>query len=373
MNRDRPDRLLVVVPNWVGDVVLATPVLRALREGLPQTHIRLLLRPHLREVLDGHDFFDALEFWPARRGLGGIRPMATLAARLRRQRFDAAVLLTHSFRSALLAWRARIGRRIGYARDGRAWLLTDRLRWPRADGRFRPVPMTTAYARLIEPLGCKLRDPRPRLEISPQQLEAGQALLRHYGLKPKRYAVIAPGAAFGAAKCWLPERFAGLIDVLHRRWGLAGVLAGAPGEYALLERIAGLARSGPIVCRDPGTTLGTLKLLVRDAALLVCNDSGPRHYGIALGTPTVTIFGPTDPAWTETHCPHEVQVRMDVPCGPCQLRRCPLDHRCMRAVTVEQVAQAAEQARARGKIEERNQKSEKSWGTISPDSPRPAP
>ena len=341
MSRD-VRRLLGVVPNWVGDVVLATPALRALREGLPEARICLLLRPHLRELLEGHDVFDALEFWPTARGLRSIRPQAALAARLRQQHFDAVVLLTHSFRSALLSWLARIPRRIGYARDGRGWLLTERLRWPREHGRFKPLSMVTAYARLIEPLGCMVRDPHPRLAISPQQLEVGQALLRHYRLEPKRYAVIAPGAAFGAAKCWPPERFAGLIDALRERLGLPAVLAGAPSEYALLEAIAQQARTEAILCTNPGTTLGTLKVLIRDAAVLICNDSGPRHYGIALGTPTVTIFGPTDPAWTETHCPHERKVRVEVPCGPCQLRRCPLDHRCMRQVTVEAVTQAAE-------------------------------
>ncbi len=335
-----PRRLLVVLPNWVGDVVLATPALRALRHGLPHARITLLMRPHLEEILDGSTLYDEVCCWPTACGLWREWKILSLVRDLRCRRFDTAILLTNAFRSAWLAWRAGIRRRVGYARDGRGPLLTDRLRWPRERGGFKPISMVQAYGRLVERLGCTIDDPHPRLQISPAQQQAGQRLLDHYRLEPGRYALLAPGAAFGAAKCWPAERFAALADALAEGFGLRCVLAGAPGELPLLQQIHAAARSRPVVCHDPGTTLGTLKLLVREAALLVSNDSGPRHYGIALGTPTVTIFGPTDPAWTATVCRHERIVRVEVPCGPCQLRRCPLDHACMRGVTVASVIQA---------------------------------
>jgi heptosyltransferase-2 len=251
-------------------------------------------------------------------------------------------MLTNSLRSALLTWLAGVPRRVGYARDGRSPLLTDRLVPLRRNGEFVPISMLPYYAAIAERVGCPVRDRRLRLAVTPEQEEAARALRRRYGLEDGRaYAVINPGAAFGSAKCWLPERFAEVCDRLWKEQGWRAVLVGAPGEYALLRFIAERAGPGAVCCDSPGTTLGSLKGLIRDAALLVCNDSGPRHYGAAFGVPTVTIFGPTHQAWTDAGYAGEIQLQVPVDCGPCQLRTCPLDHRCMTGVTVDMVMQAA--------------------------------
>jgi heptosyltransferase II len=335
------ERLLVVLPNWIGDVVLATPVLAALRTHFPASRISYLLRPYVGEVIEGGGWHDATVHWPAVRGFRRELSMLRLAGRLREERFDAALLLTNSFRSAFVVWQAGIRRRVGYARDWRTWLLTDRPKPERANGVFVPRSVLPYYAALAAALGCTVTDWRLRLGVTPQQEHAGQELLRHYDLLGRRYAVVNPGAAFGAAKCWLPERFAECCDRLRTEHGLAPVLVGAKGELPLLRRIAELAH-GPVVCREkPATTLGSLKVVIRDAALLLCNDTGPRHYGIAFDVPTVTIFGPTHQAWTAVQAPREIRLQAKVDCGPCQLRVCPLDHRCMTAVTVEMVIQAA--------------------------------
>ena len=167
---------------------------------------------------------------------------------------------------------------------------------------------------------------------------------RHYGLDANTaYAVINPGAAFGASKCWLPERFAELCDRIQDELGLQAVIVGAPGEKPLMRHIAGLAR-GRLVCIDePGTTLGSLKPLIRDATVLVCNDTGPRHYGSAFAVPTVTIFGPTHQQWTDTEYDREIKIQVAVDCGPCQLPICPLDLRCMTGVTTDMVMAAVNQ------------------------------
>jgi len=344
-------RLLVALPNWVGDVVLATPVLAALRARFAAARITYLLRPYVREVVAGGGWHDDEVYWPEARAperdlpLGPLtRPlrrelgMCGLIARLRAERCDLALLLTNSFRSALVAGLARIPRRVGYARDGRAWLLTDRLPALRRAGRFVPVPMLEYYCRIAEHIGCPVTDRRLRLGISPQQEQAGAALKRHYRLDDGRpYAVINPGAAFGAAKCWLPERFAAVCDRLREEFGLRPVIVGAPHEIPLLRRIAGLAAGEVVCCDGPATTLGSLKVLIRDAALLVCNDTGPRHYGNAFNVPTVTIFGPTHQRWTDTGYRGEIKIQVPVPCGPCQLPTCPLDLRCMTGVTTELV------------------------------------
>lgn len=337
-----PRRILVVLPNWVGDVVLATPALRALRAHLGRAHISYLLRSYVAEVVAGSGWYDASIAWPQSRGLGGPLALARFCGALRRQGFDLALLLTNSFRAALVAWLARIPRRVGYGRDGRSWLLTERLIPARRGGAFVPSSVLPYYLAIAEHIGCPVTDRRVTLACSGDEEAAAAALRRVHGLADgDAYAVINPGAAFGAAKCWLPERFAEVCDRLTAARGLRCVLVGAPHELPLLQRIRAAARTRVILFDNPGTTLGTLKPIMRDAKLLVCNDTGPRHYGNAFGLPTVTIFGPTDPAWTETDYADEIELQARVECGPCQLPRCPLDHRCMRAVTADHVLAAA--------------------------------
>ncbi|TWT43884.1 ADP-heptose--LPS heptosyltransferase 2 [Phycisphaerae bacterium RAS1] len=348
---DDIQRLIVFLPNWVGDLVMATPILEALRRQLPAARIAVLLRPHLSPVLAGGGWHDAELHWPARGRMLGHDGLMHLARAIRKQQFDAALMLTNSFRSAAAAWLAGIPRRIGYARDGRGLLLTDRLHPPKHGGQFVPTALINYFAPLAERLGVAVSDRRTRLGVTPDEERAARELLQHYGLMTSAadgpaacvqpYAVINPGAAFGAAKCWLPERFAQVCDALNEQCGLTSLICGAPREAPLMRLIASHARRRVICCENPGTSLGSLKPLIRDAAVLVCNDSGPRHYGIALGTPTVTIFGPTHQEWTHTDGAGEIRLQEPVECGPCQLRVCPLDHRCMRGVRAEHVMAAA--------------------------------
>ncbi len=331
-------RILVTIPNWVGDVVLATPVLAALRARFADARITYLMRPYVREPVAGGDWHDAEVHWPERTGVRREVQNIRLAAQLRTQRFDLVLLLTNSFRSALIAWLARIPRRVGYARDGRSWLLTDRLEPLKRDGQFVPSPVLPYYIKIAEHVGCPVSDRKLRLGITPDQERAGAELAHHYGLDDGgAYTVINPGAAFGAAKCWLPERFAEVCDRLQAELNLRSVVVGAPHEAPLMREIARLAKTDVICCDEPGTTLGSLKVIIRDAALLVCNDTGPRHYGNAFDVPTVTIFGPTHQAWTDTDYAGEIKIQEPVECGPCQLRTCPLDLRCMTAVTADMV------------------------------------
>lgn len=345
-----PHRLLVVLPNWVGDVVLASPTLAALRAQFPG-QIAYLMRPYVAEVVAGCGWHDAEIFWPPSRGFRTLTGVAEVGQRLRRERFGAAVLLTNSFKSALAVGLGGVPRRVGYAREARGWLLTQRLRPHKQGGRFVPGSVLPYYARLAEALGFAVTDLRLRLGITDEQRGAGEQLRAHYGLQHRPYAVINVGAAFGASKCWLPERFAAVCDGLHDELGIIGVLVGAPGEHPLMRTIASLARRPIVCCDNPGTSLGSLKEIVRGARLLICNDTGPRHYGNAFDVPTVTIFGPTHQAWTDTGYPGEVKLQARVECGPCQLPRCPIDHRCMREVTVEHVLSAARALlQARGAI-----------------------
>lgn len=334
-------RLLVVVPNWVGDVVLATPVLAALRAHFQHTRITYLMRRYVADIVDGGGWHNDAVHWPNRRGLLSEAQMFGLGGRLRSGRFDLAVILTNSFRSAFVAMLARIPHRVGYARDGRGWLLTDKLHPPKRDGEFVPAPVLAYYVAIAERLGCRVRDTKLRLATTSEQERAGENLIRHYGLDDGRpYAIINPGAAFGAAKCWPAERFAELCDRLREELALTCVLVGAPNEVPLMREIARRAASQPICCDAPTTTLGSLKPLVRGSSLMVCNDTGPRHYAAAYDIPTVTIFGPTHQAWTDTDYAGEIKIQIPVECGPCQLPTCPLDRRCMTGVSTDRVMSA---------------------------------
>lgn len=320
---------------------MATPILAALREHFANAHIAHLARPYVTDLLDGCGWCDAVLHWPRSKGIKSYADTIALSRELRRERFDAVVLLTNSFRSALVSWFAGIPRRVGYDRDGRGGMLTDRLQPLKSGGEYVPVPMLPYYSALAERVGCEVPDQKLRLGVSDEQEAEGERLIQHYQLEPGRYVVINPGAAFGAAKCWLPENFAGVCDRVRSDLDLVPVLVGAPGERPLLEAIAADCAKPPVYCMDPGTTLGSLKVIIRDAALLICNDTGPRHYGNAFNTPTVTIFGPTYREWTDCHYELEINLQELVPCGPCQLKRCPLDLECMRAITVDRVMSAA--------------------------------
>jgi len=332
---------LIVIPNWVGDVVMATPVLAALRAAMPHARITYLLRGYVQEVVAGGGWHDEAICWPNRSGLARLRDTADLVRRLRRGRHDLALLLTNSFRSALVARLAGIPHRVGYARDGRGRLLTSRLRPQKERGEFVPLPVLDYYAALAEHVGCDVTQRKLHLSVSPEQERQGQELRAHYGMRPP-YAVVNPGAKFGAAKCWPAERFAELCDGLTER-GLSPVLVGSRDEVPLMRSIAQQAHAPVTCCDEPGTTLGSLKVIVRDAAVLVCNDTGPRHYGNAFDVPTVTIFGPTHQEWTDTGYAGEIKLQANVPCGPCQLPVCPIDLRCMREMSTYMVLKAVDE------------------------------
>ncbi len=326
---------------------MASPILAALRARFEDAEITFLCRRYAREIVAGCAWHDAELYWPEGKGVGRDVRLVGLGREIRRRRFDLALLLTNSFRSALAVYLGGVPRRIGYARDGRSWMLTDRLCPLKLRGEYVPAPMLPYYAALAERAGCEVTDFRLRLGVTEQQETAGAALQQHYKLTPKRYAVINVGAAFGAAKCWLPERFAEVAMRLRRELDLQPVIVGATNEAALMRTIADRADAEVTVCYNPGTTLGSLKPLVRDAAALVCNDTGPRHYGLAFDVPTVCIFGPTFQEWTDSHHPLEIKLQALVECGPCQLKKCPLDLECMRLVTADMVMAAVAQVMQR--------------------------
>lgn len=343
--RTDPSSILVVLPTWVGDFVMATPTLRAIRARFRSATITFLAESNLRELIDGGDWMDDCLEWPAKEKRSVIHhAFRALIGDLRRRRFDCAILLPNSFRSAMTARLSGAKRRIGYDRDGRGFLLTDRVALKnRANGEFQPMPLVDYYADLAQVIGCdRPGDDLHLFTTSTCELSV-ERKLASLGIGDRRpLVVICPGAKFGASKCWLPERFAAATDRLIERNGATVVITCGPGEESIARTIGGAMRHRGFVFDDPRLSLGELKSLVKRCDLLLCNDAGPRHFAKAFRVPVVTVFGPTHPEWTATSYADERIVRIDVDCGPCQQRVCPLGHlKCMTGVSVDMVYAAA--------------------------------
>jgi heptosyltransferase-2 len=346
-----PQRVLVAVPSWVGDVVMATPTLRAIRELYPSAQITALVKDAVRPVLDPCPWVDRYatirrrSHRPAGKYDGRRSGPVGLARRLAARRFDMAVLLPNSFRTALLARMAGVPRRVGYERDGRGFLLTDRLIPRRAAGRYIPTPTRDYYLGVARYLGAADPDPAMQLFTRPADDAAADALLRHAGYDGSRPLVLLnPGANYGDAKMWFADRFAAVADRCAEELGVAVALTGAPKERAILDRVTSAAKQPILDLSRHGLNLSTLKAVIKRSRLMVTNDTGPRHIAAAMSVPVVTIFGPTDPAWTEIGFGHERIARVPVYCSPCQKKRCPLrgstdELQCMKGVSVEMVMQ----------------------------------
>ena len=388
--------ILVILPTWVGDFVMATPTLRAIRNRFDEARITFLMHSNLRELVRGGDWMDECVEWPPvrtqcmsdgsrmiancqlpiadshptprlRLGFGYEAPSSYwgLVMTLRARKFDMAVLLPNSFRAAWIAWLSAAKRRIGYNRDGRGFLLTDRIpiknrrgrcnlsqfpntirmgtKLPVRLGRHVPMPMVEYYANLAEAVGCERPGDRLELFTTPDCDESIQNRLSVLGVANRNpLIVISPGAKFGASKCWMPERFTAVGDRLIETQDATVIVTCGPGEEPIARQIGKAMKHEGFVFDDPLLTLGELKSLIRRSDLLICNDAGPRHLAKAFDVPVVTVFGPTHPDWTSTSYEKERIVRIDVDCSPCQQRVCPLGHhQCMTGVTVDMVVAAA--------------------------------
>ncbi len=342
--------IAIFLPNPVGDVVMSTPVLRAVRRGAPDARVVHVGRAVGLEVLRGSDLADetVVDLTRCRPKLQNLR---RLAGEIRKRRIDLAILLPNSLRPALVAWLGRVRRRAGYVRNGRGLLLTDRLRPPREQGGSRQaIPTIDYYRTLVESVGFPCPSRKMELAVSPEDQQAADELLRSRGIGQNRPVVMLnPGAAFGASKMWPAERYARLADQLIARHGVQIIINAAPVEREVAARVADAMEQTPeLSFADRDNTLGMLTGLVRRCWLLVTHDTGARHFGAAMGIGVVTLFGSTDPVWAQIDYEHERIIRVDVPCSPCQSKRCvlppgPEHHRCMRAINVETVLPAAEE------------------------------
>lgn len=342
------NRIALFLPNWIGDAVMATPAIRAVREHFPAAELVAVGKPYAVDVLAGSPWFREIVLFD-KRGPRGQR-LWQVARRLRQAPIDAAILFPNSFRTALLARLGGCRNVVGFARYGRSLLLHQGLK-PKTDfwGRPVPLPIVDDYNRLALALGTP--DPGHRLELftTPAGESAAAAAWNRFALhRYPRIVGLNPGAAFGSAKHWPVDSFAQLARMLAQRLGAGVVVLCGPSEREAARHIAEAARSPHVYSlSDMTLSLELSKSIVKRLDVLITTDSGPRHFAAAFDRPVITVFGPTHIEWTETYFEKAIHVQKKVPCGPCQKRVCPLDHRCMRELAPEEVFQAAERLLAR--------------------------
>jgi heptosyltransferase-2 len=334
-----PRTLLVRAPNWVGDLVMATPAFRALREGFPAARIAVQLREGLRPLLEGAPWFD--EVLPLHASGRSAWGFARDAWQLRRRRFDVGLCLPESFSSALLMRLGGVRCVVGYRRDARSLLLHRAVEPPGPRRGRLLVPRERHVLGLVEALGCPARGSHLELFTTGAEEARAAAALAARGVAPEApLALLAPGASYGPAKLWGAERFAVVGDALAGA-GAHVVLVGTPAEGALCARVAA-RMTAPVADLGGALDLGALKALIRRARVLVCNDAGARHVAVAFGVPCVVMFGPTSLEKTGLNLERvTVFEATDVSCRPCYRRSCPIDHRCMTRISPERVARAA--------------------------------
>ncbi len=340
-------KIVVFCPNLIGDTVMATPTIRAIRQGFPSARVVGVIKPQVAPTLDGTRWLDELIRFDPRSSHRECRTIAVVR-KLRQEQFDVAVLLPNSFRSGLIAWLARIPCRVGYVRHGRGVLLTDRLHFAR-DGANRriPAPIVESYLRLARHLGCPVDSLRTELSTTMADETAADQAWSTLGLDTgQRVVCLNTGGAFGPSKNWPTPHFAHLARRLTDEVGVAVLVLCGPSERENARAIVTSADHPRVVSlADVAQGIGLTKACVRRSALLITTDSGPRHFAAPFNIPVITLFGPTHIAWTRTYHTLGWHVFHPVPCGPCQRPVCPLGHhRCMRDLTPESVFEVAVRA-----------------------------
>ncbi|MFO0919066.1 MAG: lipopolysaccharide heptosyltransferase II [Planctomycetaceae bacterium] len=330
-------KLAIFLPNWVGDAVMATPTLRALRHAHRGAKILGIMPPVIADVLQGTDFFDDVILHQPR-GNHPDRSGHAVIRRLRQEQCDLGVLLPNSWRSAWLAWRGGVRRRVGFGRDGRGILLTDALK---SKSRSVPNPVLDQYLRLADHLGCDIRSKNTELAVT----ESDQARLNQFWtrqspeLRARGVVCFNTGGAFGPAKNWPMEYFASLAQRIVDQHHKTVLIVCGPSERddaGMIARESG--RAEVLTLAEEPLSVGLTKAAIRDSELLVTTDSGPRHFAQPFRVPVITLFGPTHIAWSETHYDLAEHLQVSVDCGPCQQRACPRGHhRCLRDLKVDRV------------------------------------
>jgi heptosyltransferase-2 len=335
-------KILIRATNWIGDAIMALPALRAVRKRFPEAEIAIVGRRYVADIYRDQEICDRLIPYDPRGLHAGLSGRERLAAELRAQKFDVALLLQNAFDAAWLAWRARIPERIGYARDARSFLLTKAIPLPR-HGEI-PAHERFYYLELLRRAGwldSAQDETFISLRVSEEKRRSADEFLCESGVRQGALRIaIGAGASYGSAKCWPPPRFAEVANQLQSEADADVILFGTAAEASVSTAISTEMRRPPIDLTGK-TAIADLPALLSQCHLFIGNDSGAMHVAAAVGLPVIAVFGPTDPEGTAPVTPRCSIVQEKPYCSPCFLRSCPTDHRCMTAITANMVEAAA--------------------------------
>lgn len=345
INPNEVNRLLVRGTNWVGDAVMSVPALKEIRRIFSRARISLLVRPWVRDVYSAVEFVDEVLEYDKDGSHRGLKGKTRLLAQIKGAEFELAILLQNAFEAALYPFLSGIPQRVGYARDGRSFLLTHAVR---IDPEVRKVHQGYYYLGILS--GAGLLAPKiwrhhhplsAEIGVRDMDLESARSLLMRRGVRQNEILIgLNPGAFYGGAKRWLSQRYAATADLLAAKFDARIVVFGAPNDRRIADQVAQTMTHEALVLAGE-TSLGQLMGLLKQCRLLITNDSGPMHLAAALGVPQVALFGSSSEIATGPMSAKAEVLRHPVECSPCFLRECPIDFRCMEGITTEMVVAAA--------------------------------
>ena len=316
----------ILLPNWIGDVVMATPTLRAIRKHYgPKAEIAGIMKPYVSAVLAGTPWLDRCFYFNRKSPDHELRGWSLLR-QLRAWNPDTMVLLPNSLWGGGLAWMSGARERVGYDRNARGLLLTKSLQAPREHRQLKPVPAIDYFLELAYAIGCPPETPRLELATSPED-EAGADAVWHSLVldKVSRVIIFNTGSASGGARNWPEEAYVSLAKRIVEDSDTAVLVICGPGEREAAARVARQANHPRVKSMaEQDLSIGVAKACVRRSQLMITTDSGPRHYGPAFDVPTITLSGPIDPRWSASHHPDAITIQYPVDCGPCGKSVCPL-------------------------------------------------
>ncbi|MDY0039771.1 MAG: lipopolysaccharide heptosyltransferase II [Desulforhabdus sp.] len=324
-------KILIRSTNWLGDAVMTVPAMGAVRAAFPHAEIVVVATPAVAELFAGHPACDRVMIWDKKHANRGLVGLLRFSLNLRKAGFDLAILFQNAIEAAIMTWLARIPNRIGYRTDGRAMLLSHGIP---ISQRERRLHHTDYYLHMINRAGIRNAPGQVSLYCTQGEIEWARQKLAD-----RAWIAINPGAAYGSAKRWLPQRFAATANTMYQELGAHLLLLGGPEDIAIGRQISEMMHT-PHMNLIGKTSIRQLMALLSQCRLLLTNDSGPMHIAAALGTPVVAVFGPTDQTATSPVGTFSRVVRRETDCAPCLKRHCPTDHRCMTAIGVEDVMEA---------------------------------
>ncbi len=331
-----PKKIIVRMPNWIGDLVMATPVLTDLRNKFPGAEITAMCKKPICELLEKDPEIDEIFCFtkPQNRFFEKRIEKRNIISKLRTGKYDLGILLTNSFSSAWWFWQGKVKNRLGYDGNFRNFLLD----YP-IEKNKEEEHQVEFYKKLLQPLGIKTSKTKPHLYLTEEELNESKELLKHHGYSfDKPLIGVNPTAQYGSAKCWPKEKYSKVVKDLVESRDCFVVCFGDDKSFKIVKEIASFMPKNVIDLAGV-TSIRELACLIKQCSVFLTNDSGPMHIADALGVPVIAIFGSTNPKRTGPYSGGTI-ISANTECSPCYLRKCPIDFRCMQQITEKQVLKA---------------------------------